>query len=179
MNVKLPPALLVLACLLLFGFAELGGAILGGAPEPIKEFAEQQTKLHPDAHGLTGIEDIDRTIVAKVSSTTLARLHTFHLHSHGIGMLAFILFLVIYNVEFSQRQKKILTTLVCLGMFYPFGWLALMFTIPLLGITPATKLVEKIFFMPFGLGMVLAIWLVIFTFCFVKLKSRESNDGKH
>ncbi len=177
MNVKLPPALLILACLLLFGFAELGGAILGGAPESIKEFAAQQTKLHPDAHGLTGIEDIDRTIVAKISSTALARLHTFHLHSHGVGMLAFILFLVIYNVEFSQRQKKILTILVCLGMLYPFGWLALMITIPFLGMTPAIQLVEKMFFIPFGGGMVLAIWLVIFTFCFVKLKSRKSNDG--
>ena len=81
---------------------ETAGALLGGFPDPIQNFASEKASVRPDIHGLSGIEDIDRTILAKVSSETLSRLHTFHLHGHGIGLLAFVLFTIIFHAGFSK-----------------------------------------------------------------------------
>jgi len=40
--IRLPPPLVVFFCLLLFGFGELGGALLGGYPQPIMNWARHQ-----------------------------------------------------------------------------------------------------------------------------------------
>ena len=180
MTLKSPPPLAIFACLVLFGFGELAGALLGGYPTPIQNFAAEKAKARPEIHGLTGIEDIDRTILAKVSSETLSRLHTFHLHGHGIGLLTFVLFTVIANVGFSPRLKKVLMVLICLGMIYPFGWLTLMLTLPFLGTEGAFQIAEKLFFMPFGTSLLLVIWLMIFFYGVEILKSYKkisANEG--
>ena len=162
MTLKSPPPLAIFACLILFGLGELEGALLGGYPEPIKNFAAERAKVRPEVHGLAGIEDIDRTILAKVSSEALSRLHTFHLHGHGVGLLSFVLFTVITNANFSLRLKRVLVILTCLGMLYPFGWLTLTLTLPFLGTEGASQVAEKLFFMPFGSALLLTIWLLIF-----------------
>lgn len=161
MPIKWPPFPAILGCLILFGLGELAGGVLGGLPGPIRDFSAEQAAARPEVHGLTGIPDIDRTIVQKVSDETLSRLHTFHLHGHGIGLLTFVLFMVITNSPFGVRVKKGLTVLTGIGMLYPFGWLVLTLTIPSLGTDRAFALAEKIFFMPFGTAMLLAIWLLI------------------
>jgi len=166
MALKLPPLMAVFACLILFGLGELAGATLGAFPNEIKSFTTERAKTHPEVHGLVGIEDIDRTILAKVSSETLSRLHTFHLHGHGVGLLTFVLFIIISSAGFSLSVKRILYTFTGLGMLYPFGWLTMMFLLPLKGSQASFKLVEKMFFMPFGGAMILAIWLLIFFFGF-------------
>ena len=180
MALKSPPMWAILACLLLFGFGELAGALLGGFPAPIQNFASERAMVRPDVHGLTGIEDIDRTIIAKVSSETLSRLHTFHLHAHGVGLLTFVLFLVIANAPFSVGRRRILYSLCGLGMLYPFGWLTLMLAIPFLGIEPALRLAERLFFMPLGSALLLAIWILIFFYVSQlvnQFKNKQSDEA--
>ena len=121
MTVKLPSVLTIFACLILFGLGELGGAVLGGSPDKIKNYAIERAKNFPEVHGIVGIEDIDRTILEKVSSMVLARLHTFHLHAHGVGILSFLLFFIAANSGFSNRLLIIINILVGIGMLYPFG----------------------------------------------------------
>jgi len=164
MNMKFPSLLTVFACLILFGFGELGGAILGGSPEKIKSYATERAKNFPDVHGFVGIEDIDRTIMEKVSSMVLARLHTFHLHSHGVGILSFLLFLIVANSGFSDRLIIVINILIGIGMLYPFGWISMMFTIPAMGGEAALNIAEKFFFMPFGGSLIIAIWILIFLY---------------
>lgn len=171
MALKSPPSLAIFACLILFGLSELAGAILGGYPTEIRNFSIEQARARPEIHGLVGIEDIDRTIVEKVASQVLSRLHTFHLHGHGVGLLAFVLFTVIANAGFSPRLKKILIILTSLGMLYPFGWLSLMLAIPYMGRDAAFRLAEKLSFVPFGTSLLLAIWLLIFFYGFEVLRS--------
>jgi hypothetical protein len=176
MLLKSPPPLAIFACLILFGLGELAGALLGGYPTPIMNFAADQARARPEVHGLAGIEDIDRTILAKVSSETLSRLHTFHLHGHGVGLLAFVLFTVITNSNFSLRLKRVLVILTCLGMLYPFGWLTLMLAIPFLGMDAAFQLAEKLFFMPFGSALLLTIWLLIYFYGAEILRSYKKTQ---
>lgn len=175
----MPPPILIFFCLLLFGTGELAGALLGAFSLPIQDFAAKKAKARPEVHGLVGIEDIDRTIIAKVSSETVSRLHTFHLHGHGVGLLTFILFMVIFNAGFSQRRIRILTILTLAGMLYPFGWLTLMLMIPFLGIEAAFRLTEKLFFMPFGSALLISIWMIILFYginLMTSLKKGSSND---
>ena len=178
MTMKIPSPLIIFACLLLFGVGELAGALLGGFSSHIQNFAAEETMARPGVHGLTGIADIDRTIIAKVSSEVLSRLHTFHLHGHGVGLLAFVLFTVIFNAGFSSLVKRTLILLTALGMLYPFGWLAFMLTIPFLGTEGALRLIESLFFVPFGSSMLLAIWLTIFFYGLGILKSYKEVQVK-
>ena len=171
MTMKIPSPLIIFACLILFGMGELAGAMLGGFSSQIQNIAAEEAMARPGVHGLTGIEDIDRTIIGKVSSEVLSRLHTFHLHGHGVGLLAFVLFTVIFNAGFSSLVKRLLILLTALGMLYPFGWLAFMLAIPFLGTEGAFQFVESFFFIPFGSSMLLAIWLTIFFYGCGVLKS--------
>ena len=161
---KFPSLLTVFACLILFGLGELGGAVLGGSPDKIKNYAVERAKNFPDVHGTVGIEDIDRTILDKVSSMVLARLHTFHLHAHGVGILSFLLFLIVANSGFSNKFLIGINILIGIGMLYPFGWISMMFTIPAMGSEAALNVAEKFFFMPFGGSLIIAIWLLIFLY---------------
>lgn len=154
---KKPYPFVILACLLLFGFAEMAGAILGGYPQQVKEIANKIILDHPSAHGLVGVQDIDRVIIDKASTEVLARLHTFHLHGHGLAMVVFIISLIIVNLDIVDRYKKILIALTCMGLIYPFGWLFFTILIPFLGKKSAFSLSEKIIFMPFGGVFFLAI----------------------
>src|SRR3990172_12470860 len=150
--IKLPPPLVVFFCLLLFGFGELAGALLGGYPQPVMNWARQQAMAHPDVHGLAGIADIDRTILEGIGSEVLARVHTFHLHSHGLALVVFLLSFIVVNAGFTDRVKRVLTAALCAGLAYPFGWLTMALAIPVLGKSGAFRLAERWFFIPFGGG---------------------------
>lgn len=154
---KKPYPLTILACLILFGLAEMAGAILGGYPQQVKEVASRITINHPSAHGLVGVQDIDRVIIERASTEVLARLHTFHLHGHGLAIVVFIISLIIINLDTSDRYKKTLTILLSMGLIYPFGWLFFTILIPFLGKQTSFSIAEKVFFMPFGGIFFLAI----------------------
>lgn len=158
---KKPYPIAILACLILFGLAEMAGAILGGYPQQVKEIANKIILDHPSAHGLVGVRDIDRVIIDKASTEVLARLHTFHLHGHGLAIVVFIISLIISNLDIIDRYRKILTILTCIGLIYPFGWLLFTILIPYLGKQTAFHLAEKIFFIPFGGIFFLAICITI------------------
>lgn len=147
---KKPYPITILACLILFGLAEMAGAILGGYPQQVKEAANRIIINHPTAHGLVGVQDIDRVIIDRTSTEVLARLHTFHLHGHGLAIVVFIISLIVINLEIPDRYKKPLTLLISMGLLYPFGWLLFTILIPFLGRQNSFSLAEKIFFMPFG-----------------------------
>lgn len=158
---KAPPGLGILACLVLFGFGELSGALQGGYRQEIRQYAIARAQAHPAVHQLTGVEDIDQVLLERVADRSLARVHTFHLHSHGLGLVTIILLTILANTGFSPRTKTVLSVWVSLGLLYPFGWLALAWTLPALGEAAAFRLAERVFFIPFGGAYLLAVGAVI------------------
>lgn len=159
--VRWPSTWVVFLCLLLFGFGELAGALLGGYPQPIMDWARKQAMTHPEVHGIVGVPDIDRAILEGIGTEALSRVHTFHLHAHGLALVVFVLSLIIANMGLLARTQKLLTGLVCLGLLYPFGWLTIVFTIPSYGKSGAFHLSEKLFFIPFGGVFLFAVWGLI------------------
>lgn len=157
---KLPSFSVTLACLLLLGLGEVAGAILGYG-ENVKALVSPWIKSNPKAHGLLGVEDIDRTVIEKMAGEVVARIHTFHLHGHGLGIVVFLISLIIANSKLSERQRKTLTLLISLGLLYPFGWLTIALGLPALGHMEAMKLAEYIFFIPFGGAFLLGLWILI------------------
>lgn len=173
-----PYPLTILACLFLFGLAEMAGAILGGYPQQVKDIANRIIQNHPSAHGLVGVKDIDMVITDKASSEVLARLHTFHLHGHGLAITVFILSLIVMNMNINDRYKKILTIITSMGLIYPFGWLSFTILIPFLGRDNAFSVSEKIFFIPFGGLFFLAILGCIFFALIEAIRSlKKDSEG--
>ncbi|HKZ46586.1 MAG TPA: hypothetical protein VJ202_04305, partial [Thermodesulfobacteriota bacterium] len=81
----------------------------------------------------------------------------------------------------SNRFKKVLMGLTCLGLGYPFGWLTIAITLPLYGKTAAFRLAERLFFIPFGGGFLGVVWLIILIY-FIKQvgnfkRSKEVKNG--
>lgn len=148
--VKAPPALAVLACLLLFGWGELTGALQGGFRTQILASAAEAAKEHPDTHQLTGLSDVDQTIVEGIAQEVLARLHTFHNHAHGLALVTLALVTVIANIQVADRLRTLLMGWTALGLLYPFGWLTVALALPAHGKTAAYALAERWFFIPFG-----------------------------
>lgn len=175
--VRLPSPWVIFLCLLLFGSGELAGALLGGYPQPIMDWARQEALTHPEVHGIVGVPDIDRAILDGIGTEALSRVHTFHLHAHGLALVVFVLSLIIANMDLQARTRKILTGLVCLGLPYPFGWLTIVLTIPSYGKSGAFHLAEKLFFIPFGGMFLLAVWgLIAFYFYRLIRTSRRASE---
>jgi hypothetical protein len=169
---KAPPGLGILACLVLFGFGELSGTLQGGYRQEIRQYAIAMAQAHPTVHQLTGLEDIDQVILERVADRSLARVHTFHLHSHGLGLVTVVLLTILANTGFSPRTRTALSLWVSLGLIYPFGWLTLAWTLPSLGETAAFQLAERYFFIPFGGAYLLAVGVVIVLYAADLLRRR-------
>ena len=176
--IRLPSRWVIFLCLLLFGLGELAGTLLGGLPDPIIKFARDQAVKHPEVHGLVGVPDIDRSILEGIGTEALARVHTFHLHAHGLALVVFVLSLIITNLELLPRTQTLMIGLLCLGgLIYPFGWLTIVFAIPHYGKVEAFRLAEKIFFIPFGGLFLLTVWGLILLYFLEMIKSgRRSPD---
>ena len=158
---KAPPALFVFACLTLFGWAELTGALQGGFKIKILATAAEAAKAHPTVHQLTGLSDVDQTIVEGIAQETLARLHTFHTHAHGLALVTLVLVTVIANMEVADRLRTFLMSWTTLGLLYPFGWLTVALALPAQGKAEAYALAERWFFIPFGGLYLLAVGTLI------------------
>lgn len=174
--IRLPPPLVIILCLLLFGFGELAGALLGGYPQQIKDLTHRQVMRHPDIHRLVGVADIDRAILDGVESEALARVHAFHLHAHGLALVVFVLSLIIINLRLKPMVQKIFLGWVCLGLLYPFGWLTIVFAIPFYGKSGTFRLAEKLFFIPFGGMFLLTVWDLIMIYFFHLIIPREGSS---
>ncbi|MBI5853952.1 MAG: hypothetical protein HZB35_01715 [Nitrospirae bacterium] len=148
--VKAPPALAVLACLLLFGWGELTGALQGGFRNQILAAAAEAAQAHPAVHQLTGLSDVDQSIVEGIAQEVLARLHTFHVHTHGLALVTLALVTVIANIQVGDRMRTFLMGWTILGLVYPFGWLTVALALPAQGKAAAFVLAERWFFIPFG-----------------------------
>jgi hypothetical protein len=172
-GLRLPSPWVILACLVLFGLGETAGAALGGLPQPIMEIAGALTVSRPDVHGLSGVPDIDRAIIEGVETEVLARVHTFHLHGHGLAIVVFLLTFIVTNAGFSPWVRTLLTTLTCLGLLYPFGWLTMALAVPVVGKAQAFQLAERAFFMPFGGAFLLGVWLIIFAYAVHVVRGRR------
>lgn len=163
-GLRLPSPWVILACLVLFGFGETAGAALGGLPKPIMDAAREQAVARPEVHGLSGVPDIDRAIIEGVQTEVLARVHTFHLHGHGLAIVVFLLTFIVANTGFTPRVKTLLTILTCLGLLYPFGWLTMALAVPIVGKTEAFRLAELAFFIPFGVAFLLGVWSIVLAY---------------
>jgi hypothetical protein len=172
---KAPSGLGILACLVLFGFGELSGALQGSYRQEIREYAIAKAQTYPAVHQLTGVEDIDQVILERVADRSLARVYTFLLHSHGLGLVTIILLTILANTGFSPRTKTGLSLWVSLGLLYPFGWLTLAWTLPSLGETAAFQLAERFFFIPFGGAYLLAVGALIVLYAADLIKQRRED----
>ncbi len=170
---KAPPGLGALACLLLFGFGELSGALQGGYREEIRQYAKARAQAHPAVHQLTGVEDIDQVVLERVADRSPARVHTFHLHSHGLGLVTIILLTVVANTGFSPKTRTALSVWVSLGLLYPFGWLTISIELPTMGEAAAFRLAEQCFFIPFGGAYLLAVGALIVLYATDLLKQHR------
>jgi len=174
--VRLPPPRVVFLCLLLFGFGELAGALLGGYPTQIRDMSRNRALAHSDVHGLVGVADIDRAILEGIGTEALSRVHTFHLHAHGLALVVFVLSLIIVNMNLVPKLQNILVGLICIGLLYPFGWLSIVFTIPYYGKSGAFRLAERFFFIPFGGMFLLAVWSLILVYFFRHIIFRKRTQ---
>ncbi|MEW6683405.1 MAG: hypothetical protein AB1451_10855 [Nitrospirota bacterium] len=172
-GLKLPSPWVILACLVLFGFGETAGAALGGLPKPIMDVARAQAVTRPEVHGLSGVPDIDRAIIEGVQTEVLARVHTFHLHGHGLAIVVFLLTFIVTNTGFTPRVKTLLTTLTCLGLLYPFGWLTMALAVPVAGKAEAFRIAERWFFIPFGGAFLVGVWFIVLAYTVHCLRRNE------
>jgi hypothetical protein len=170
-GLRLPSPWVILACLVLFGFGETAGAALGGLPKAIMEIARAHALTRPEVHGLSGVPDIDRAIIESVQTEVLARVHTFHLHGHGLAIVVFLLTFIVTNAGFSRRVTFILTILTCLGLVYPFGWLTMALAVPILGKNSAFHLAERMFFIPFGGAFLIGVWFIVVAYAVRSVKA--------
>lgn len=148
--IKAPPALAILACLILFGWGELTGALQGGFRNQILAAAAEAAQEHPAVHQLTGLSDVDQSIVEGIAQEVLARLHTFHVHTHGLAIVTLALVTVIANIQVGDRLRAFLIGWTVMGLVYPFGWLTVALMLPVRGKVEAFVLAERWFFIPFG-----------------------------
>jgi hypothetical protein len=88
-------------------------------------------------------------------------VHTFHLHSHGLGLVTIILLTVVANTGFSSTVRTALSLWISLGLLYPFGWLTVSLALPAMGEAAAFRLAERLFFIPFGGAYLLGVGTVI------------------
>lgn len=176
-GLRLPAPWVILLCLVLFGFGETAGAALGGLPQPIMRAARSQALAHPDVHGLSGVPDIDRAILEGVESEVLARVHTFHLHGHGLAIVVFLMAFIVANSGFGPRVRTLLTILACVGLLYPFGWLTMSLAVPVVGKTEAFRLAERLFFIPFGGTFLAGVWLIVLAYAIRLLRGGRSQKA--
>jgi hypothetical protein len=158
---KAPPALFVFVCLTLFGWAELTGALQGGFKNQILATAAEAAKARPAVHQLTGLSDVDQSIVEGIAQESLARLHTFHTHAHGLALVTLVLGTVIANLGLADRLRMFLMGWITIGLLYPFGWLTVAIALPARGKDAAFALAERWFFVPFGGLYLLAVGTLI------------------
>jgi hypothetical protein len=139
------------------------------------EAARAQAVTRPEVHGLSGVPDIDRAIIEGVQTEVLARVHTFHLHGHGLAIVVFLLTFIVTNTGFTSRVKTLLTMLTCLGLLYPFGWLTMALAVPVVGKSEAFHLAEWAFFMPFGGAFLLGVWFIVFAYAVYVIRGRRTQ----
>jgi hypothetical protein len=173
-GVKAPPAPAVLACLLLFGWGELTGALQGGFRNQILATAAEAAKSYPTVHQLTGLSDVDQNIIEGVAQEVLARLHLFHTHTHGVALVTLALVTVIANLQIADRVRSFLMAWTVLGLVYPFGWLTLALMLPSKGKAAAFALAERWFFIPFGGLYLSAVGTLIALYAWQYLRRNES-----
>lgn len=176
--VKAPPALAVFACLLLFGWGELTGALQGGFRTQILASAAEAATAHPVVHQLTGLSDVDQSIVEGVAQEVLARLHTFHVHTHGLAIVTLALVTVIANMRVADRLRAFLIGWTALGLLYPFGWLTIALTLPTQGKTAAFALAERWFFIPFGGLYLSAVGALIGLYAWQMLRAADQAPNE-
>lgn len=177
--VKAPPALAVLACLLLFGWGELSGALQGGFRTQILATAAEAAKDHPDAHQLTGLGDVDQTIVEGIAQEVLARLHTFHNHAHGLALVTLALVTIIANLERVERFRALLAGWTMMGLLYPFGWLTVALALPAYGKSAAYAMAERWFFIPFGGLYLSAVGTLIALYAWQLVQRTVKRETQH
>jgi hypothetical protein len=175
-TLKAPSAWGVLACLLLFGWGELTGAVQGGFRTQILATVVEAAKAHPSVHQLTGLSDVDETILEGVAQEVLARLHTFHVHAHGVALVTLVLVTVIANMQLANWLRALLVGWTALGLLYPFGWLAVALALPAQGKAAAFAFAERWFFIPFGGLYLTAIGTLIVLYAW-QLWLRGSPQG--
>jgi hypothetical protein len=171
---KAPPAPAVFACLLLFGWGELTGALQGGFRLQILAAAAETAKHYPAVHQLTGLSDVDQNIVEGIAQEVLARLHLFHSHAHGLALVTLVLITIIANLPFQERLRSVLTGWALLGLLYPFGWLTVAIALPAQGKDAAFALAERWFFVPFGGLYLLAVGALIAVYAWQLLRKANS-----
>lgn len=157
----LPPVSLVLASMLLLVLAEVGGASMVKFKNAIERANRDRIEARADAHGLTGIRQVDAEVVDRTLARADFALRLFHLHAEGMGLVIFAGGMLIRTFLALRWLTNALYAMLAVGGFvYPFGYLAWSLMIPELGLQRSKELAESLLWIPFG-GAALAAFGVV------------------
>ncbi len=156
-----PPLTLVLAAVLLFVLAGVGGGAMVGFKIDLDRARRAAVEARPLVHGLVGVRSIDGPVVDTLLSRADFALRLFHLHGTGTALVMLAAGLMVENFTAPRLLRGMLHTLLAVGGFlYPFGYLAWSALIPVLGLQPSRELAEWVLWVPFGGAVLLSTALL-------------------
>lgn len=177
-GLKLPPALVVMLSMLLLVLAEVGGGAMVRFKVDLDRFHRAQVEEQPQLHRLVGVRLIDSAAVDEILSRANFAFRLFHLHAEGMALVIFVGGVMIRNGVRGSLARAVLSTLLAVGgFFYPFGYLAWGWTIPILGLRASRDLVETFLWAPFGGAALIATGLLTIALGSEVFVGREGRGG--
>lgn len=158
---ELPPMLVVVLSMMLLVLAEVGGGAMVPLKVDLNRFHRAQIEERPQVHRLVGLRQIDGPVVDELLSRSDFALRLFHLHAEGMALVIFAGGVMAWNGIRGRLARAVVSTLLAVGgFFYPFGYLAWGWLIPIVGLRAARDLVETFLWMPFGGAALVATGLL-------------------
>src|SRR5918996_2555886 len=177
-GLKLPPVPVVLLSMLLLVVAEVGGGAMVRFKVDLDRLHRAQVEDRPQVHRLVGVRQIDGDVVDELLSRADFAFRLFHLHAEGMALVIFVGSVMIRNGVRGGLPRAVLSTLLAVGgFFYPFGYLAWGWMIPILGLGASRDLVETFLWAPFGGAALVASGLLTLALGSELFAGREGREG--
>lgn len=175
---ELPPVPVVVLSMMLLVLAEVGGGAMVWFKVDLDRFHRAQVEERPQVHRLVGLRQIDGPVVDELLSRSDFAFRLFHLHAEGMALVIFAGGVMVWNAVRGRLARAVLSTLLAVGgFFYPFGYLAWGWLIPLVGLGAARDLVETFLWMPFGGAALVGTGLLTVALGSQLFVAREARRG--
>lgn len=177
-ELKLPPVPVVVLSMMLLVLAEVGGGAMVWFKVDLDRFHRAQVEERPQVHRLVGLRQIDGPVVDELLSRSDFAFRLFHLHAEGMALVIFAGGVMVWNAVRGRLARAVLSTLLAVGgFFYPFGYLAWGWLIPIVGLGAARDLVETFLWVPFGGGALVGTGLLTVALGSQLFVGREARRG--
>ncbi len=147
---------------LAFGIAL--GVGFGANEGAFENYIAQGISAHPEVHD------------AKSQDKIWRYAQRAHFHANGIAAFSIGLLLLVAASSLTQKMKKTASTLIGLGMLYPFAWLTMFLLSPSLGREAAHGHILTELFTYTGVGSLLTGFAILASNLFLGLFSADDND---